>query len=358
MNLPVKKIVFFFSLLLLTFWLSGCATTHRPDAAKEEKIKVAASIFPLADITGNIGGDKIETVTLIPAGSSPHTFEATPEQVKYLSRAQLFVKVGAGLDTFADKLVESANPGLVTVTVTDSVQLLDSLHRHGAEGSTHHHECAHQAKEETGHEHAEHATAGEEHRHAEADNGHLHQESHGTPHQGHHHGDKDPHVWLDPVLVKEHIAPQIAAALAEISPENSSYFKANLEAYCNELELLHQDMAEKTAGFNQHTFIAFHSAWRYLAHRYGLKDITVEEFPGKEPTAQWITQVVETARAENVKAILAEPQFSTKAAGVIAAEFGAPVLIVDPLGAEDKEGYDSYLSMMRSNLTVLEQALQ
>lgn len=308
-----KALTALFTLLLATAWLAGCSAPGKPASpgGGTSKIKVVATIFPLADIAKNIGGEKVEVVTLLPAGSSPHTFEVTPEQVKNFSKAQVFIKVGAGLDSFGDKLVESSgNPSLVTVTATENIDLLDSSHQ------------------------------------GEGRHGHRHLEN------------KDPHVWLDPVLVKEYIAPQIAGALAEASPENTQYFRGNLDKYCDELDLLHKDIMERTAKLQSRTFIAFHSAWRYFARRYGLRDVAVEEFPSHEPTPQWIAGVIETARASGAKAILAEPQFSTKAAEVIAAEFGAPVLTVDPLGAENIPGYDSYLSMMRSNMKVLEQALR
>lgn len=324
-----KKILVLLPLILiLAGWLTGCSKTRAPiSSIKESKTQVVATIFPLADIARNIGGDKVKVITVIPAGASPHTFEVTPGQAKQFTGARVFIKVGAGLDTFADKLIEPADPGLTTVTVTEGVYLLESLHEHegehSAEGEQFENDVQHETKEED-----------------------------------HHHGNKDPHIWLDPVLVKEHIAPQIAAALAGVSPENAPYFQDNLRKYCAELDLLHEEIAEKTAKLPHRTFIALHSAWCYFSRRYGLEDIVVEEFPGKEPSARWIAGVIDTARDKGAKAILVEPQFSSKAAEVIAAEFGVPVLTVDPLGSENTPGHDSYLNMMRSNLKVLEQALR
>jgi len=158
-------------------------------------------------------------------------------------------------------------------------------------------------------------------------------------------------------LVKEYIAPQITAALIMAAPENARYFRDNLDKYCAELDLLDREIKERTAKLPYRTFISFHSAWYYFADRYGLSNIIVQEFPSQEPTPGWIAEVIATARNSGARAIIAEPQFSAKAAQVIAAEFGAPVLTLDPLGADNLPGYDSYLNLMRSNLKVLEPAL-
>lgn len=310
-----KKAIALVMIVLFALITAACNTSKPAATDSGDKIQVVSTIFPLTDITRNIGGDKVDVVTLIPPGASPHTFEVTPEQVKQFAEAQVFIKVGAGLDDFADKLVESTNADLITITVTDAVNLFEGHDQNNC--------------------------------------------SHDPGNQSHsHHGNKDPHIWLDPVLVKEHITTLIAGKLSGISPENQQYFQQNLDQYCLELDQLHQETENVTAGLEHRTFIAFHSAWRYFAERYGLHDITVEEFPGKEPSAQWIARVIDTAREKEAMAVLAEPQFSIKGADAIAEELGNPVVLVDPLGDENKPGYDSYLNMMRSNIKVLEQALR
>jgi len=300
-------VIIWLILFLTTVFTTGCSTTaNRPGGLKDQtsKIQVAATIFPLADIAKEIGGEKVAVVTLLPAGSSPHTFELTPGQIKKISAARVFIKVGAGLDLFGAKLAAAhTGPNLITVTVAENPVLQDYLQQYRAQTN------------------------------------------------------RNPHVWLDPVLVKEYIAPQIAGALVRAAPENARYFKANLNKYGAELDLLNREIRESTAKLPHRTFISFHSAWYYFADRYGLNNIIVQEFPSQEPTPGWIAEVIDTARNSGAKAIIAEPQFSTKAAEVIAAEFGAPVLTLDPLGAENLPGYDSYLNLMRSNLKVLEQAL-
>ncbi|WP_027365762.1 metal ABC transporter substrate-binding protein [Desulfotruncus alcoholivorax] len=308
-----KKLITAFVLLLMIIIFSGCSNKESEPNADTAKIQVVATIFPIADITSNIGGDKVEVTTLLPAGSSPHTFEATPEQLKQISGTRLFVKVGAGLDTFADKLAEAGKPGLVTLTLADKVNLLAEHQLTGIEDET---------------------APGEDH--------------HGM----------NPHIWLNPVLVKDSLAPEIAGALAALSPENKDYFQANLKDYCRKIDQLDQEIAQKTSGLKNRSFIAFHSSWSYYSDRYNLEDITVEEFPGKEPSAKWIAGIIDLAKSKKARAVLIEPQFSPKAAQVLAGEIGVPVIKVDPLGAGNIPGYNSYLSIMRSNTDNLVKALQ
>ncbi|MGB9826134.1 MAG: metal ABC transporter substrate-binding protein, partial [Desulfofundulus sp.] len=259
--------------LLLTFVLfahsmSGCASQPsqgpKEDAA-ERKIRVVATIFPIADMARQIGGDKVAVVTLLPPGASPHTFEVTPQQMKDMGGAQVFLKVGAGLDLFADKLAAAAGPNMKKITLVDNMKLVRSL-------------------------------AG------------AHQDGHGG------YSGVNPHVWLDPILVRDEIVPVIAAAFSEVSPENAEYFAANLKKYQRELTDLDSEIRAAAKGWKVRSFVAFHSAWEYFAERYGLRCITVEEFPGKEPSAKWLAEVVNRACAERAGAVMAEPQFSPQAA--------------------------------------------
>jgi len=294
----------------------------------KNKIQVVTTIFPLTDIAQSIGGNKVEVHTLIPPGASPHTFEPTPEQIKKLSKAQVLIKVGAGLDSFADKLVESTNPNLIELEITKDIELLDALPDNN--------EIQEEQKKKNSYNKK---TALKEN-----------EENH------HHHGEKDPHVWLDPVLVKEKIAPQIAKSLSKTSPENAPYFQENLAVYTKELDLLHQEILASTSTFKQRTFITFHSAWRYFSLRYSLNNIVIEEFPSKEATPQKIAEIIKIAREKEAGAIFTEPQFSPKTAEVISREFDGKVFTIDPLGNKYSPTCNTYLKMMRYNLDIFEKA--
>ena len=277
--------------------------------AAQQPIKVAASIFPLADIVRQIGGKRVIVATLLPAGASEHTFEPSASQIRQVAEVSLYVRVGAGLDGWADKLIASARQKPLTVTATSGIRLLVVAEQ--------------QLLPEKG---------------GDAD---------------HHDGD-DPHVWLDPILVRDHLLPAVTEALAQLSPADASYFRANSKNYALALTRLDRELRSSIDRLPRKGFIAMHGAWAYLAKRYGLTQVAaVEPFPGKEPSARYLVQLVNIARKQGVTTIFAEPQLPPKGAQVIAAEIGGKVLLLDPLGGEGLDGRDSYLGLMRYNLATI-----
>lgn len=297
-------------LLAISVLVSGCAS----DGGKlEEEAKplVVATIFPLADLVRQIGGEKIQAVSLLPAGASPHTFEPTPKEMKAVSRASLFVSVGAGLDVWGQKLLQAAGAEVPVVVITDGMKLLPLTGRH-------------------------------EHRDEE-----------------HEDGEGDPHVWLDPVLVRDEIAPRLAGAMSGLWPAWAGYFEENLRFLQGELSKLDEEFRGLAAGPVKPKFISFHAAWGYLARRYGWEEVaSVLEYPGQEPSARWLKELTDLAVREGVKTIVIEPQFNPQPAELLAEEIGGRVLTMDPLGGEGVKGRDSYLSLMRYNLAVMKEAME
>ncbi|MBE0465856.1 MAG: zinc ABC transporter substrate-binding protein [Candidatus Desulforudis sp.] len=325
----VKRILVGVAVLpLLAWWGCGAPNNEIPEETGDGGTVVVTTIFPLADIGHSIGGDRVDVINLLPGGASPHTFEPAPRQMQRMAGAEVVVQVGAGLDDWADKLSGVVPAEAVRVRVTEGMHLRAA----GRHAEDREHPVAH------GHGETAPEVDGEA--------------------VAHRHYQGDPHVWLDPVLVRDEIAPRICAALCVAAPADAAYFKANLESFQAELARLDEELSALTAGLDNKHFVAYHSAWGYFADRYGLVEVaTVEDAPGKEPSPAWIARVVDLARHHGAGAIFAEPQFSTKAAEVIADEYGARVLILDPLGGEDLPGRDSYLGLMRYNARVLAEGL-
>lgn len=290
-------------LFIAVFILSGSAF------AAPQPIKAVATIFPLADLVRQIGGNRVKVMTLLTSGMSEHTFEPTPAQIRQVAEVALYVRVGAGMDSWGDKLLAAAKRPPVIVTATQGITLLSV---------------------------------------AEQD---LMPEAGGRAHQ--HEGD-DPHVWLDPILVRDYIVPKITAALVSLRPGDAGFFKANGLRFANELTSLDREMRGRIKSLSRHDFIALHGAWHYLGKRYGLRQIAaVEPFPGKEPSAKYIAALVTMARKRGVVTIFAEPQLSAKTANVLASELKGQVLLLDPLGGETMPGRNSYPALMRYNLSVI-----
>ena len=281
-------------------------------ALAAEPIKVAASIFPLADIVRQVGKERVSVVTLLPAGASEHAYEPTASQMRQAADAALYVRVGAGMDVWVDRLMAAARHKPLVITATGGIPLLQSSSQDLL------------LKDGKG----------------------EHEHDHGN-------GD-DPHVWLDPTIVRDHILPAVTEALARLSPADARVFKVNSRRYALELTRLDMDYTNTLSKLPKRNFIAMHSAWGYLARKYQLKQVAaVETFPGKEPSAKYIAALIKKARELGVTTIFAEPQLSNKAARVIAAELGGKVLVLDPLGSAQTPGRNSYLALMRHNLSIL-----
>jgi len=298
------------TLILVTFSVGGCGGRPGPDAGK---IKVAVSIAPLADLAQQVGGEQVTVTTLVPPAASPHTYEPTPAQVREVAEANVLALIGLGFEFWAEDLVESAaNPDLVVVYTSEGIEVVHDEH---------------------GHEGEEHETG-------------------------------NPHVWLNPRNAMVQVR-HLRDALIEADPAHQGGYEANAEATLAQLEALDEEIAAQVATWAHQEFIAFHPSWAYFAQRYGLTQAAVvERTPGREPSPAELAEIIETARRIGAKAIFAEPQFSPKAAETIAAESGAQVLFLNPLGgalrqAQDgAEGPTSYLEMMRYNVGQMGRAMK
>lgn len=283
---------------------------HVPAAAR---VQVVVSIHPLLDIVAQVGGERVNADFIVPAGASPHTFEPRPSDMKKISASRLFVTVGAGLEFWADKAVRSAGQkDLRVLRLSDGMPLRYGTHRH------------------------DHAEGG----------AHGHEES------------ADPHIWLDPVLVKE-MAGRIAAVLGETDPQNRAYYKERAARFGKELDALNAEIKARVSRFRVRDYVTFHAAWYYFSERYGLRVAAViEEAPGKEASPGHIARVVDEVKRSGAKVVFAEPQFNPRVAEVIAGEAGARVLFLDPMGGPGLKGRDTYLGLMRYNLAVMAEAMQ
>ncbi len=266
------------------------------------KLKVVASIAPLADFARQVGKDKVDVLLLLPPGASPHTYEPVPGTVREISKARIFIKIGAGLEFWADRLIAAVAPGIATVTCSDGIQLLK----------------------------------GEEHDHAVSN--------------------VNPHIWLDPVICMK-IVDRIAAAFAKADPANASFYRKNASAYISRLSALDREIAQTVKTFRTRDFVTFHPAWSYFAKRYGLTVAgVIEEAPGKEATPKHIQKILDEVGRMKTRVIFAEPQLSPKIADVLAREAGARVLMLDPLGGG--KGRKTYVDLMKYNLSEMEKAMR
>jgi len=281
---------------------AGLTSGRKDAAAAGEKIIVAATIPPLADMVGQIGRELVEVLTLVPAGADVHTYEPRPRQMAGLSRAALLFATATEFDRAWAPRLAAANPGLRVVDLAAGLDTI-SMAGHGHE-------------EAPGHDHA----GDPEHGH-EAEQEHAHEA-----------GAADPHVWLSPRRVMA-MAGAIRDALAALDPAHAREYTANAAAFTTEAQALDTELASLFAGLRGRRFLVFHPSWGYLAADYGLIQVAVEQ-GGREPSPRELARIIDQARSLGIGTVFVQPQISARAARALADALGADVVMADPLARD------------------------
>lgn len=295
-------------LLVQLFPLSGLA----------EKIPVIASIYPVADMVRQVGGDHVKVFCVLPPGASPHTFEPKPSLVRAFSSARIFFMIGAGLEYWADKFIKLAGPNLLTVVLSRGVDLIVS----------------------TGHDH-EHRPHGKEAL-----------SSKNEPVVA------NPHIWLDPVIAKS-MVDKITVALSKVDPRHLAYYNQRSRNYLKQLDRLDHLIKTTTARFKNKKYVAFHASWAYFARQYGLESVgVIEAAPGRNPTPLQIKNIIEAIGQYHIRAVFAEPQLNSRAADIIAKGANVRVLMLDPIGGPKQPYGNTYVDLMTHDLNILKEAME
>ena len=286
--------------LVFALVLAGCAHAAGGTASPQPSrvVVVVVTTSTLGALVQSVSGDLVTLHMLVPIGSSPETYEPTPRDLVELEHASLVVENGAGLEAWLDKLIKSSATNARILTLSDVMApRLRAI---------------------------------------------------------------NPHFWLDPNYSELYVA-QIARALSQIDPANAARYRANATAEINRLSELDGWIRKRIATIppNRRTMITFHDAWYYFDKRYGIRDVgAIEPSPGKEPSAAELAALIATARANNVRAIFAEPEFSPKLAKQLADSAGIKTvtdLYDDSLGQTPALG--TYEGMMRYDVDMIAQAL-
>lgn len=283
-----------------------------------DKPTVTVSIVPLQTFVQKIAGESVETNVMVLPGHSPATYEPKPSQMRALSRSRLYFAVGVPfektwLPRFADQ-----NAGMKIIHTQEGLALLEMA-------AHHHHEAEHDDDEHRDHDAHEDPDDHDEDGHDDHDDEHHEDEAH-------HHGGKDPHVWLSPANVKV-IAATMLDALIGLMPENEKEFRVNYRAFIAEIDATDAALRTLLAPFKGEAFMVFHPSWGYLARDYGLKQLPIE-IEGKEPAPSQLSEFIRDARQQRVRAIFVQPEFSKKAATLIAREAGVNVVSVSSLASD------------------------
>lgn len=288
------------------------ATLSSQTSEPSSEAKVAATIFPIYDMTQNIAGDVIDVELALPAGASPHTFDPSPSTLRDLQGTEVIYAVGHGLDNWTETINESI--GAETLVVDTGVAIRERAHE-------------------------------EEH-----DDEHEDEDEHEEEHV---HGDTDPHYYLS-ISNANVIAQTITDDLSQRFPEHAETFNANLENYLAELELAQNEIIATLDGVQNNNLITLHDAWYYFAEEYDLNIVgTFEPSPGREPTPQYLVELTEAVESANVQTIYSEPQLATSSIEAFLSDNKLKLAELDPIGGVGER--QSYIDLMKYNAEIIAQ---
>lgn len=170
----------------------------------------------------------------------------------------------------------------------------------------------------------------------------------------------DPHIWLDPVLVKN-LSTAILDALITRDPQNADYYRNNNIEFNTKLDILNSDIKNNLTDCRLNDFIAFHDAFGYFANRYGLIQHSIEGLaPEAGVNPQSVSDAINLSRQLNISVIFGEENIDPRLSETIANEIGGRVLLLNPIeliSQEEQDLGEDYISKMYDNLNNLKIAL-
>nr|WP_113477017.1 zinc ABC transporter substrate-binding protein ZnuA [Brucella intermedia] len=317
----------FRSLLLASAFLAGA--TNISLAAEREGVVV--SIKPLHSIVSAVMQGVGEPKLIVQGAGSEHVYSLKPSDAEAIEHAKVIFWAGPSMETFLDKPIDTLGEGAKVVALGDADGLNRLKFREGGPFEAHDH----------GHEGHDHGHDDKKHDHAAEASEAGHDHDHG-------HGEYDLHFWLDPQNGKV-LAADIAKTLGASDPEHAAQYEKNARDYGEKIDALTREIASELEPVKDKPFIVFHDAYQYFENRFGVKaagSITVS--PEKAPGAARIKEIHDKIKSLGATCVFSEPQFEPRLVKTVIDGTEARTGILDPLGAELKDGPDLYPQLIRN----------
>ena len=312
-------------------------------------VKVVTSIKPIHSLASYVMDGVGKPDVIVDGYNSPHGFSLKPSHAKMLENADLVIWVGEDLEAFLEKPLNTIAKKAKNIEVMDlkGIKKLEFREKNIFEGHDDHGHDEHK-DEHKEHGHDEHKDEHKEHGHDEHKDEHKehghdeHKEK--DAHEGHHHGEHDPHVWLDPMNAKV-IIKEITKQLVQLDSKNSAAYKANSKKALADIDKLTK--AIKKDLNKDLRFVVFHDAYQYFENRFNIKvlgalTVNTDVMPG----AEQLSEIREVIEHEKVNCIFSEPQFNPSIIKSIAKDTKVKTGILDPLGAKLDKGKNLYFDLL------------
>ncbi|EIT86309.1 laminin-binding surface protein [Fictibacillus macauensis ZFHKF-1] len=306
--------------LIFLFVASGCAP-HTEQKTKDP-LDVTTTLYPLQFFSEQIGGRYVHVRNVVPPGSDAHSFEPTTQDMVSIADSNVFIYNGTGVEGFANKVTDIVkDEGVMTVKAATGIPLARLSHAQDEE------------EEHAGHQ----------------------------EHDEHDDGDIDPHVWIDPLYAID-LAKNIEQSFSKLRPQHKAYFQKNFFTLKKELLRIHQSFLSVTKHKKNKEMIVSHAAYGYWEKRYGIRQVAVTGIsPSQEPSQKQLQALISHVKRTHTSYILLEKTASDKIARIVEQEAGAKTLTLrnlETLTPQEEKAGETYLSLMKQNVNVLQKVLK
>jgi zinc transport system substrate-binding protein len=316
----MKLVASAISIIILLIIINGSAQQSENIDTKQvkEKIKVVASFYPFYEIAKEIGGNNTLVISVIPMAVEPHDWEITPQKIHDITEADMIIYNEIGFDSWLGKKEEFRNSFLVDIS--KNLQLIKLGKQQESEKVRH--------------------------------DGQIYDQT----------SRYDPHIWLDPILVKN-ISKNISNALIKVDPDNTDSYLQNTENFNQQLDTLDSLIKKSLANCKLKDFVTFHDSFHYFANRYGLTQHAVHGLsPEGEILPQQIIKTISLAKDLGIDTIYSEELKDPRLSQTLASEIpNGKVLLLSPIegieSQEQKKDID-FIDKMEMNLKNLKQGLK
>ena len=243
-------------------------------------LNIATTINPYYLIVKEITAGKANVSLIVKPGADPHSYSPTVSDVKALSKADLIVANGLGLDNAYLKGYKNV------------LYLGDKIP----------------------------ATM------LGVESGHTDDELEGL----------NPHIWLSFDFLIKYIVPSIRDELIKVDKVNAQIYKANAQTLINSLSSLSKKFDSLLGGYKNSVVVLDHPSYFYLFRKYDILILSVEEGHDKQPTISHIKDIIAQSKKSNLLGIFVGPQFNKSAIETISKELKRRYYVLDPLGVDSQ----------------------
>lgn len=268
----MKKLLY---LIILIVTLGSCNQSSK----KSDVPTLTVTIEPLRFFTETIAGDKYRVISMVPQGSSPETYDPTPQQLVALNQSDAYLRIGhIGFEQAWMERIKANNPHIKVFDTSEGIDFI----------------------------------RGEGHWHGN----HFHQ------------GGIEPHVWnstTNAILIAENICK----SLCQLDSINQNFYQERTDSLKQIIVQTDKKIRQLLQSADS-TFLIYHPALSYFARDYGLKQISIED-NGKHPSPASLKTLIDTCRKEGVRVIFVQQEFDQHNAQLIASELGIEIVPINPL---------------------------